>query len=51
MKTAYINGQIYTGTLPLVQAFSTEEGEFIAVGSNEDVTAQADQIVDLQGML
>lgn len=50
MKTAYINGLVYTGQLPFTQAFLVEDGRFSAVGSNEEILAQnADEIVDLEG--
>ena len=50
MKTAYWNGCVYTGKLPLQQAFLVEDGKFSAVGSNEEVLAQnADNTVDLDG--
>ena len=48
MKTAYIHGQVYTGTLPLKQAFLVENGKFLAVGSDEDILAiKPDQTTDL----
>ena len=48
MKTAYINGQVYTGTLPLQQAFLVQYGTFAAVGSNEEILAlDIDRIEDL----
>ena len=50
MKTAYYNGQIYTGTLPLQQAFLVENGKFAAVGSDAEILAlEADRKTDLQG--
>ena len=50
MKTVYCNAQVYTGQLPLQQAFAVEDGAFIFVGSNEDALAlEAEQTVDLQG--
>ena len=50
MKTAYFGGAVYTGTLPLQQAFVVEDGKFTAVGSNEEILAlEAEQQVDLQG--
>ena len=51
MKTAYYNGLVYTGTLPLQQAFSVEDGRFLAVGSNEEILKAAKQVVDLEGKL
>jgi len=41
MKTAYINGKVYTGDLDLQQAFIVENGKFGLVGANEDVLAQS----------
>ena len=50
MKTAYINGQVYTGALPLCQAFIVENGIFRAAGSNAEILAQeAHNTVDLEG--
>ena len=50
MKTAYINGRVYTGDLPLQEAFIVENGKFTAVGSNAEITAQeSGQTVDLNG--
>ena len=50
MKTVYWNGSVYTGKLPLQQAFAVENGRFTAVGTNEEICAlQADQVVDLKG--
>ena len=50
MKTAYFNGCIYTGQLPMAEAFLEEDGHFSSVGSNEEIAAtEADRKVDLQG--
>ena len=50
MKTAYYNGQVYTGTLPLQQAFLVEDGIFSAVGSDAEILAlNSDAKFDLQG--
>ena len=50
MKIAYIHGQVYTGSLPLQQAFLEEDGKFLAVGSDETVLSHnADRVVDLEG--
>ena len=50
MKTTYFNGQIYTGSLPLQQAFLVEDGCFSAVGPDAEILAMdADNKVDLQG--
>ena len=35
MKTFFYNGKVYTGKLPLQEAFTVENGLFFAVGSNE----------------
>ena len=50
MKTVYYNGKVYTGSLPLQQAFVEEDGYFLYAGDNE--TAQkltGAQMVDLKG--
>ena len=48
MKTAYHHGKVYTGTLPLQQAFIVEDGKFLCVGSNTEILSQVfDQQVDL----
>ena len=50
MKTAYFGGLVYTGQLPLQQAFLVEDGKFAAVGSDEEILVlEADQKVDLLG--
>ncbi len=50
MRTIYYNGQVYTGSMPLQQAFLVENDRFSCVGANEEVLAQrADETVDLQG--
>ncbi|MBO7251750.1 MAG: amidohydrolase, partial [Oscillospiraceae bacterium] len=52
MKTFYLNGQVFTGQLPLMQAFCVEDGRFLAVGTNEALSAQIqpqDRIVSLEG--
>ena len=50
MKTAYVHGHIYTGQLPLKQAFIVESGKFLAVGSNEEILdLQPKQVIDLEG--
>lgn len=48
MKTVYYNGIIYTGRLPLQQAFAVEDGKFCFVGADEEAP-QGDCRVDLQG--
>ncbi|MCD8220650.1 MAG: amidohydrolase [Clostridiales bacterium] len=52
MKTVYINGIVYTGSLPLVEAFAVEEGRFVFSGSNDEAEAlvsSGDEICDLEG--
>lgn len=52
MQQIYYNGQVFTGELPLCQAFAVKDGLFTAVGSNEDVIAlktEGDTLIDLQG--
>lgn len=52
MKTIYYNGAVYTGKLPLAEAFAVEEGRFVIAGSNGEVKALAgvgDRLVDLEG--
>ena len=50
MKTLYHNGSVYTGQLPLQQAFAVEDGTFCFVGSDQEALAiPADRHVDLRG--
>ena len=52
MKTIYLHGRVYTGSLPLVQAFAVEGGRFVFAGSDADALALAapgDRQVDLAG--
>lgn len=52
MRTLYINGQVFTGALPLAQAFAVCDGRFTAVGSTDEILAQKqenDILIDLQG--
>ena len=50
MKHAFYNGRVYTGALPLQEAFLVEEGHFCAVGSSEEILALSyDQKTDLEG--
>ena len=52
MKTVYYNGRVYTGTLPLCQAFAVEDGRFVQVGSDADLLSSVSgnaSAVDLQG--
>ena len=52
MKQIYYNGKIYTGSLPLVQAFVVENGVFLYAGESECALQMADEkdvCVDLEG--
>lgn len=52
MKTIYWNGTVYTGELPLCQAFVAEHGRFIYAGTNEGAMAlktSEDVVRDLNG--
>ena len=50
MKTVYHNARVYTGELPLRQAFAVEDGRFFFVGTNEQALAlEAQQYVDMNG--
>ena len=50
MRSVYYNGQVYTGSLPLQQAFLVENGKFAAVGSDAEILSlDTDTKTDLQG--
>ena len=52
MKKVFLNGQVYTGALPLVSAFVVEDGRFTYAGGDDGARAMAragDEIVDLNG--
>jgi len=52
MKNIYINGQVYTGELPLVQAFVVEDGKFIFAGETAnalELKSEGDLVTDLEG--
>jgi len=50
MKTIYHNGTVYTGQLPLKQAFVVEDNRFVFVGSNEEALQwRVDEAIDLKG--
>lgn len=52
MRTVFLNGKIYTGTLPLAEAFVIEDGAFLYVGSSAGANAFAGinaACVDLKG--
>lgn len=52
MRTIYYNGSVYTGELPLEEAFVVEDGIFRFAGSSREAKAMAgegDSCVDLEG--
>lgn len=52
MKTIYWNGAVYTGELPLCEAFVVESGRFICAGTNEEamaVKSEGDELKNLEG--
>lgn len=52
MRTIYHNAAVYTGKLPLAQAFLVEDGKFSFVGTNAEALAQlrdGDTSIDLGG--
>ena len=52
MKTIYYHAAVYTGSLPLAQAFIVEGNKFIFAGSNADALSQwcnGDEKIDLNG--
>ena len=50
MKIAYIHGKVYTGKLPLQQAFAVENSKFLAAGSDAEILeTHPDQVIDLEG--
>lgn len=52
MKTIYVGGQVFTGALPLQEAFIVEEGRFAAVGTTAEMLAlraAEDAVVPLEG--
>ena len=52
MKTVYYNGAVYTGKLPLAEAFAVAEDKFLFVGSSEQVLSlweDGDEKADLGG--
>lgn len=52
MKTIYTNAKVYTGTLPLQEAFGEENGVICGVGSNAELLQtrqEGDKVVDLKG--
>ena len=52
MKHIYFNGKVYTGSLPLAEAFAVENGKFIFAGSSKSVlklAGEGDVCTDLKG--
>ena len=52
MKTIFFGGSIYTGQLPLAEAFAVEGDRFLFAGTTDEALKFAnpeDQIVDLKG--
>ena len=52
MRSLYYNGAVYTGTMPLVEAFVVEDGIFCFAGSNEEARTAAGPdavMTDLEG--
>lgn len=52
MRTIYTNGKVYTGELPLCEAFIVEEGKFVFAGTSQEALKwqqEEDEICDLEG--
>ena len=52
MRKIYFNGNIYTVTNGIVEAFVEEKGEFLYVGSNEEALSYNEgnsELIDLEG--
>jgi len=50
LKTICYNAAVYTGTLPLQEAFGVEDDRFFFVGTNDEARKEtADRFVDLKG--
>ncbi len=52
MRTIYYGGRVFTGALPLTEAFLVEDGRFLAVGTDAEILAQRgpdDESVNLEG--
>lgn len=50
MRTVFYNASVYTGQLPLQQAFAVEDDRFVFAGTNEDaLVLDADEAIDLNG--
>ena len=52
MKTIYVGGKVFTGALPLQEAFIVEDGRFLSVGTTKDMLSlreEDDTVVPLEG--
>ena len=52
MRTIYTGGRVFTGALPLQEAFIVEDSHFLAVGTTEEILslrAEGDAVVPLEG--
>ncbi len=52
MRTIYTGGRVFTGALPLKEAFIVEDGRFFAVGTDEEMLSlrqEGDVLVPLEG--
>ena len=52
MKTIYYHGAVYTGALPLAEAFVVEDDRFVFIGSSKEalsLAAPGDKMTDLGG--
>ena len=50
MRKIYYNTVIYTGQMPLQEAFLVEDDRFVEIGKNEEILSlSADETVDLKG--
>ena len=52
MKTIFYGGKVFTGRLPLAEAFIMEDGRFTAVGTDTEILAQqaeGDTLINLEG--
>lgn len=52
MKTLYLDGRVFTGALPLQEAFAVEDGHILAVGTSREISglfADGDERISLRG--
>ena len=52
MKTIFYGGKVYTGRLPLLEAFAIENDKFIFAGSSADalkLAGEGNSVIDLEG--